>query len=395
MKIGSKKKSVPFLSDKGDFKMSLHRKSASATKTFRVALMSAAIVSASMLSGSPARANNLADVTVFATGLNSPRGLKFGPDGYLYVAEGGTGGANSTTSAQCDQVVAPVGPYTGSNTGGRISKIDHNGAVSTVIDTLPSSQTSPALGSLVSGVADVAFVGNTLYALLSGAGCSHGVTSLPNGVVRINPDHTATLIANLSAFQHAHPTAIVEEEDFEPDGTWYSMITVRGNLYAVEPNHGEIDRITTGGTITRVIDVSASQGHVVPTALAYHGNFYVSNLNTFPQEIGSSKVWKVTPSGQIKVDTTGFDMVLGLAFDNFDQMYVLEMSAGNPAPAPFTGRVTRVHPNGAKEIVADGLMFPTGMTYGPDGNLYVSTWGFGTPPGTGQVVKIDVANWKH
>jgi hypothetical protein len=28
------------------------------------------------------------------------------------------------------------------------------------------------------------------------------------------------------------------------------------------------------------------------------------------------------------------------------------------------------------------------MTYGPDGNLYVSDFGFGTPPGTGQIVRI-------
>jgi hypothetical protein len=33
------------------------------------------------------------------------------------------------------------------------------------------------------------------------------------------------------------------------------MIAVRGDLYAVEPNHGELDKITTRGVITRVIDI--------------------------------------------------------------------------------------------------------------------------------------------
>jgi hypothetical protein len=30
------------------------------------------------------------------------------------------------------------------------------------------------------------------------------------------------------------------------------------------------------------------------------------------------------------------------------------------------------------------------MTFGPDGNLYVSVNGFGGPPGAGQIVKIAI-----
>src|SRR5947199_2692598 len=230
------------------------------------------------------------NVSVFATGLNNPRGLKFGPNGNLYVAEGGIGGANSTEGC-CEQVIPPVGPYTGSATGSRISKIDANGNRTTAVDNLPSSQTSAATGNLISGAADVAFIGNTLYNLMGGACCWHGVPQvpeMPNGVLRVNADGTTELIANLSAFVMAFPVAHPDSDDFEPDGTWYSMITVGGNLYAVEPNHGELDKITPGTSISRVIDISASQGHIVPTAIAYNnGNFFVGNLNTFPIVPGS------------------------------------------------------------------------------------------------------------
>ena len=339
-------------------------------------------------------ANTEASVKVFATGFNNPRGLKFGPDGNLYVAEGGTGGTH-TTAGQCTQAPVPIGPYLGSATGGRISKINSSGQRTTVVDNLPSSQTSANIGSLVSGVADVAFIGNTLYALLAGAGCSHGVQSLPNGIVKVS-DGSWTLIANLSAYQQSHPVANPEEDDFEPDGTWYSMINVRGDLYAIEPNHGEMVKVTTSGDISRVIDISASQGHIVPTVVAYHGNFYVSNLNTFPITGGASKIFKITPDGTIKVVATGFNAVLGLVFDDHDRMYVLENTAGPTfptGPTPGFGRVIRVDPSGSRTVIASGLNLPTGMTMGPDGKLYVSNWGFGPPPvGLGQVLQIDLHN---
>jgi hypothetical protein len=76
----------------------------------------------------------------------------------------------------------------GSDTGSRISRVDWNGVRTTYVDHLPSSTTAPGGGSGIQGVADVAFIGNDLYAVLAGAGCSHGVPDIPNGVIKINAD---------------------------------------------------------------------------------------------------------------------------------------------------------------------------------------------------------------
>lgn len=329
--------------------------------------------------------------SVFAHDLQNPRGLRFGPDGNLYVAEGGAGGLNSSDGL-CEQVVAPVGPYSGDFTA-RISRVSPAGVRSTVVDGLPSSQTSAALGSLISGVADVEFIGTTLYALIAGAGCSHGFATTPNSIIRVNvTTGTWSRVADLSDWSLHHPVAQPEEDDFEPDGTWYSMIAVRGALYAVEPNHGEMVKVTTDGDISRVIDVSASQGHVVPTAVTFHGNFFIGNLDTFPIGANVSKVWKVTPSGQIKEWADGFSTVLGLAYDSRARLYVLENTVGAPGPTPGAGRIVRVDPSGRTSVIVDGLSLPTAMTFGPDGNLYVSNLGFGAPPGAGQIVKVVVPN---
>jgi hypothetical protein len=275
------------------------------------------------------------------------------------------------------------------------SSSNESASWSAFVDNLPSSEA----GGLASGVADIAFIGNTMYAILGGAGCSHGAPSIPNAVIRINPDHRPTIIADLGAFLRTHPVANPTDPvtgDFEPDGTWYSMIALRGDLYAIEPNHGELDKITTEGKITRAIDISASQGHVVPTVVGDHGVFYVSNLGRFdPDQLNTQDVFQITPSGQLKVVATGLSKVLGLAFDERHCRYVLETaySTSSPGPVPATGRLICILPNGHQQLLIDStlddpLFFPTGLTFGPDGSLYISNFGFGLPDG--QILKVEL-----
>ncbi len=327
--------------------------------------------------------------TVFASGLLFPRGLRFGPDGNLYVAEAGMGGTMST-DGQAVQVIPPVGPYTGGFTA-RISKINRAGERSTVVDGLPSAvnQVHDVLG-----VADVEFLGRSMYALSSGGGSSHGFLDIPASVIRVDRSGRWSMVANLSRFQRNHPVAHPEADDFEPDGSWYSMIKVGDDLFAVEPNHGELDKVDpANGRITRIADISQSQGHIVPTAVAYHrGYFYVGNLNPFPVAPGSSRILRISLTGHVEVWKQGFTTILGLAFDRSGRLHVLESITGAGFPFvsqnPGAGRVVRVNRNGANETVVDGLFLPTGMTFGPDGALYVSNNGFG-PPG-GEILRFEL-----
>jgi hypothetical protein len=315
--------------------------------------------------------------------------LKFGPDGNLYVAEGGAGGTTSSVGL-CGQVVPPVGPYTGGFTA-RISKISPDGTRTTVIDGLPSDQTAAQQGSLVSGVADVAFLDGKLYALLAGAGCSHGLAETNNGVIRVDSENNWTMIANLSAYQKSHPVANPEPDDFEPDGTWWGLVAEDGLLFAVEPNHGELVSITRSGSVHRILDISSIQGHIVPTAIVPVGNdFLVGNLDTFPIK-DSSKVMRITRGGQLTTIAIDFQTILGLAKDRKGRVYVLENTTNNSFPTPNTGKIVRIDGKNKYTDIATGLFLPTGMTFGPDGNLYVSNVGFGPPPvGLGQILKITV-----
>jgi hypothetical protein len=349
-----------------------------AVTTFIVILLTSASIWADPLSAPAAFAVPNATITHFAGPMSFPRGLKFGPDGYLYVAESGPGG-NISTIGLCDQV-PNIGPWFGGNNG-RVSRVNSEGIRTTVADGFPS--TFSAVGGEL-GVEDIEFFNGQLYALVAGGGCSHGHINPAesNGIYRVNSNGSHTLFANISNFVHNNETANPEPDDFEPDGTPYSMVAAKGSLFVVEPNHGQVIKVDANGNMSRLIDNSALFGHNVPTAMTYHGNLYVGNLGTFPISVGSSQIIKITPSGNVKVIARGLTAVLGVAFDVDGNIYALEMSTIDGAfPVPGSGRVVRILDDGTLQPVVTGLMLPTAMTFGPDGKLYISNWGFGPPFG--------------
>jgi hypothetical protein len=367
-----------------------------------ILLTAAAVLTVASVS---AQAQQPSGFKVYATGLEAPRGLRFGPDGYLYVAEAGKGGTTST-AGKCAQVPGPVGPYTGGSTG-RISKISSSGKVATVASGFPSTQDSQ--GDLI-GVADVAFLDDALYAVVAGGGCSHGHPDSPSGIAKVNRTTGAwSLIADVGAYLKSHPAKVENPGDFEPDGTLYSMIPVGNALYTVEPNHGQVLSVSKSGAIGQVIDISASEGHIVPTSIAeWYGQLYVGNLFLFPINPNNSRVMTIESGdfdeelapgfgprhGYHIVDSTaGFTTVVAVDFGPDGLLYALELSAAAGYPALGQGKVVRVKHSGEIEGVITGLNVPGGMTFGPDDRLYISDFSAVPAPifGVGRILQFDIA----
>lgn len=357
-----------------------------------------------LLPGTQARAQNAPTIatptnaTVLASGLSEPRGLRFGPDGDLYVAEAGRSGAYSVPATLSGTSYGGpcfhgglFGADPPSGFSGRISKIDASGRRTTVVDNLPSS--GPPF--LAVGPADVAFVHGVLYGLLNG-GCSLSQRDVPAGIIQVAPDGSWS-IYNLSAWTAAHPAAATDPEDYTPDGSWFSMTSANGKLYTTNANGGQVVELTpNSATFRQITDVSATRGHVVPDAITYYnGSFYVAEEGVFePSALNTEDVLKIAPDGTTSVYATGLNKPAALAFDGRGVLYALELYTGQTAPDPAeagTGMVVKVVPGQVPQPVVRQLTFPTGMTFGPDGKLYISNVGFFIPD-AGQILKVSLSS---
>jgi hypothetical protein len=348
------------------------------------------------------RATSGATVTQVASGLNDPRGIAFGRQKNMCVAEAGIGGGTLSTVGLCDQVQPPVGSYLGGATG-RVVEIVGGVAVA-VADGLPSAEASPLIGGDKSGVADVAVFGDDLLAVVSGAGCSHGHADANNGILKINGDGSTSMIADLSSWLLANPgargTEVPRNPDYEPDGTWYSMVVADGRIYAVEPNHGLLVSVRRDtGNVSLVNDLFATFGDHTYTSLAVdRGDLYVGTLGQIVLQSGvfppmpdfarsfEAGIYRLSQNGQAVQVANGLHAVLGVAFDRQHRLYALQ----SPIFIPGTGSFVRIDEHGQIETLVSGLVFPSSLTRGPDEAFYISECGYHCSPGEGRVLRVAV-----
>jgi hypothetical protein len=331
--------------------------------------------------------------TPYATGFTNPRGLTFGPDGSLYVAEAGTGGAlMASDSVDCPANFNIYSPYTAGYSG-RVTRVLPNGTKQIVADALPSVMDNFG-GSF--GPTDVAFVGNALYVLIEMGGCSHGLPDdlqLP-AILRVNGDGSTTNIADLGAWLRANPPHFVKvtdpaTNDQEPGGVFHSMIADGGYLYVVETNRGFLLRVDpANGSIEKLYDMSIDNREHNPIVMTRKGGkFYVG---TFGEDDGPA---------ELAVFNTGFhgyelpfkslNPLVGLAWGR-DWLYGLEIFPLDNAWAPDTANLVAFDPRtGQRRVVLEKFAsLPNGLVTGPDGALYTSNRAVFSSPSDGTVLRI-------
>ena len=352
----------------------------SVLQSFRRTCLLASLLSLVCLlfSGSPIGAQGgTTTVAVYAAGLVNPKEMAFTPDGTLYVAESGKPGNVNVLLPANFGGSGPIG------TTARISKITTDGTRSDFVTGLPNIGLYGGVEML--GASGVTVMDGQLYEVAAGH-----MTVSPQ-LSKVNPDGTLTHIADVGAFNDKNPPP-GDNGDAVPMGNPYSLVNWGGNLYFTDGNYNRITKATPDGQLSLFAE-SSNDSTTTGAAVGTDGNLYVCQFGQAPYSPGTGRIDTVTPDGKvtegaIKNLTTPIDVAFAPDGTTYILQYAAEFSAQQLRYVPFGGEVLRLKADGTTEPVVTNLVFPTSMTFGPDGALYVTNYGNESNDGQGQILRV-------
>lgn len=323
--------------------------------------------------------------SVVMSGLDNPRGLAFGPEGALYVAEAGRGGPGPCVvlrgTPQC------YGPT------GAVSRL-WRGEQERIATGLPSY--GSAVSGTFTGPQDISLLGRGHAYVTIGL----GLEGLPRSALAV--DDPFGWLVHVPASGRWRPVDDVAAHEFAVnpgggplDSNPYGLLAEPGSVVVADAGANALLRVAANGDIsTLAVFPSRAQGRstdAVPTAVAVgpDGAYYVSELTGVPFVTGAANIYRVVPGQAPTVAWSGFTTVIDIAFGPDGSLYVLEHSTGSTGPPFFQlpGRLLKVAPDGTRTSVIAGLTRPGSVAIGPDGALYVSNRS--TSVGTGEVLRIE------
>lgn len=325
------------------------------------------------------------------TGLDNPRGLAFGPEGGLYVAEAGRGGPGVC-------VPLPDGPGTRCyGATGAISRL-WRGTQERIATGLPSLAGQPA-GGTAAGPQDVSFQGRGGLFVTIGLGGNPASLSGPLSGLGFG------YLMHVPASGHAKRLVDVAgyELSANPDGAQvdsnpFGLLALPGHRVVADAGGNSLVDVAANGSISTLAAFPKIPGlfgprDVVPTDVVVgpDGAYYVSSLTGFPFTAETASVYRVVPGQAPTVYATGLTMVTDLTFGPDGSLYTLQHASGIPGvPFPFAGpgAIRKVPPGGgaSSTLVIGGLPRATGLVMGAGGALYVSV--NGASSGNGAVWRI-------
>lgn len=350
-------------------------------------------------------------VTTVASGLHNPRGLNFGPDGALYVAEAAADGPHGLT--HCG--VMGDGQRRCYAETGSITRIDlKEGTQERIIEGLPSLISAdpaptatplPNNGNGGTGIHDISFqgLGNGYFTMGLGGNPTLRETYFGEDGLnldrlgRFNPSGKWSLRQDMGAFEAAN-----NPDGFVPDSNPYGILALPGKTVLTDAGGNDLIQVSANGRVSvlavfpnRVITRPGGamvSVQAVPTSVAVgpDGDYYVGQLTGGPFTVGVAFVWRVPERGGTPVAAyTGFTNIIDIAVGEDGSLYVLEIARNAIPNFGQGGRLVHIAPDGTQTDVMSGppLIAPGGIAIGGDGALYVTN--FSTSSTMGQVLRIE------